>query len=270
MAAIGALAAAPSALAVTTDSTNWAGYAIQRPGVSFRTVRAQWTQPRASCRPQTATYSSYWVGLGGFSSNSPALEQIGTELDCSHSGRSSSTAWYETVPGPAYAIFKTVRPGDTMSASVTVRGGVVTLVLRNLTRGWTFDRSLRTAPIDVSSAEWIVEAPSECEGNWCQTLPLADFGSATFRSASATTVLGHTGTPSDPRWQLTKIRLRPAGRQFAVAGTLAAGATPSPLSANGSSFDISYSLVSLELPGTARDAWIRAGRLARPVPAAGG
>ncbi len=254
---LGALVLTPPALADTTDSSNWAGYAIQRPGVSFRTVQAVWTQPTPFCRPGSETYSSYWVGLGGFSAGSTALEQIGTEIDCTRSGRAASTAWYETVPDPSFPVFRTVRPGDRLAATVTVRGRLVTLVLRNLTRGWSFHRTLRTSPIDVSSAEWIVEAPSECQGNWCRTLPLANFGSAAFTSATATTSGGHTGSLSDPSWRLTEIRLRPGSHHFAVAGQLAGGATPSPLGPGGSSFGVNYSLVSLQLPGTARDTWVR-------------
>src|SRR5207248_1041588 len=145
--ALGTLAAAPAALADTTDSTNWAGYAVQRPGVGFHTVRAAWTQPGASCRPGTESFSSYWVGLGGFNSDSPALEQIGTEVDCTRSGRTSSTAWYETVPAPSYPIFRPVSPGDRMAASVTVQGHTTTLVLRDLSRGWTFTKSLRIGTV---------------------------------------------------------------------------------------------------------------------------
>ena len=263
--ALGTLAAAPVALADTTDSTNWAGYSVQRPGVAFSTVRAAWTQPGVSCRPGSETYSSFWVGLGGFSSGSPALEQIGTEVDCNRSGSTSSTAWYETVPAPSYPIFRPVSPGDQMAASVTVRGHTATLVLRNISRGWTFTKSLRISSVDVSSAEWVVEAPSECAGNTCQTLPLANFGSAAFTSAAATTVRGHTGSLSDPRWQLTKIRLRPAGRQFAINGSLlAGGATPAGLQAGGSAFDVGYSLFSLQLPGVARAASVPAHRLGPP------
>jgi hypothetical protein len=261
-------ASAPSAVADTSDSTNWAGYAIQRPGLAFRTVRASWTQPAPSCRPGSEGFSSFWVGLGGFSSGSPALEQIGTEVDCTRSGRTTSTAWYETVPAPSNNIFRPVRPGDALSASVTVLGRKTTLVLRNWTRNWTFTKTLRIAPIDVSSAEWIAEAPSDCAGNSCQTLPLANFGSTTFGTVSATTVRGHTGSLSDPRWQLTKIRLRPSGRQFAVNGSQAGGATPSPLGPGGSSFGVSYELVSLQLPGLVRDSWVRAGRVVKPAPAA--
>jgi Peptidase A4 family len=262
---LGTLAVAPaSALADTSDSTNWAGYAIQRPGVGFRTASASWTQPRPICRPGSKTYSSFWVGLGGFSDGSPALEQIGTEADCTRSGAVSSSAWWENVPAPSFNIFKTVRPGDQMAASVSVSGHTSTLVLRDLTRNWTFTKSQRINAVDVSSAEWIVEAPSDCVGNSCQTLPLANFGSTNFGSVGATTTRGHRGSLSDPRWQLSKINLRPSGRQFAVTGSLAAGATPSQLSAGGSAFGVNYQLVPLDLSGVARDVWVRARHVVKP------
>jgi hypothetical protein len=266
---LGGLATAPAALAGVSDSTNWAGYAIQRPGGAFHTASASWTQPAPTCRPGSPSYSSFWVGLGGFSGGSDALEQIGTEVDCTRSGRVSSSAWYETVPAPSYDVFRPVRPGDQIAASVTVSGHTTTLVLRNLTRGWTFTKQVRIQSVDVSSAEWIAEAPSDCGGNSCQTLPLANFGSTTFSSVSATTVRGHRGSPSDPRWQLSRIRLRPSGRQFAVNGPLGGGATPSGLGAGGSSFGVSYELVSLQLPGAARDTWVRAGQVVKPAPAVG-
>jgi hypothetical protein len=265
---LGGLATAPGALADVSNSTNWAGYAIQRPGVAFHTAGASWTQPAPTCRPGSLSYSSFWVGLGGFSSGSNALEQIGTEADCTRSGRASSSAWYETVPSPSNDVFRPVRPGDRMTASVTVSGHATTLMLRDLSRGWTFTKRVWIDPVDVSSAEWIAEAPSDCGRNTCQTLPLANFGSTTFSSVSATTVGGHRGSLSDPRWQLSKIRLRPSGRQFAVNGPLGGGATPSALGPGGSSFGVSYELVSLQLPA-ARDTWVRAGQVVKPAPAAG-
>jgi hypothetical protein len=266
MTVFGALAAAPAAMGDVSDSTNWAGYAVQRPGLSFRTATASWTQPTPTCRPGSSSYSSFWVGLGGFSSGSNALEQIGTEVDCTRSGRISSTAWYETVPSPSFGIFRPVRPGDQMAASVSVSGHSTTLVLRNLTRGWTFTKQLRIGPVDISSAEWIAEAPSDCFGNTCRTLPLANFGSTTFSSVSATSVQGHRGPLSDSRWNLTRIRLRPSGRQFALNGVQAGGATPSDFGSGGSTFGVSYQLVSLQLPGLARDSWLRAGQVSSPAP----
>ncbi len=76
------LFSAPAALAKTTSSSNWAGYAVHHPGVSFRQVSGTWTQPDASCIAGRSSYSAAWVGIGGYKPTSPALEQIGTEVDC--------------------------------------------------------------------------------------------------------------------------------------------------------------------------------------------
>jgi hypothetical protein len=257
-----ALAGAPSAFAASTDSTNWAGYAAQRAG-GFHSVTASWVQPAPVCRPGGSTFSSYWVGLGGYSSSSSALEQIGTEVDCTRSGRVVSSAWYETVPAPSFTIFRPVRAGDTLTATVTVQRRRAHLVLQDITQRWTFTKNRTTYPVDVSSAEWIVEAPSQCDGSSCQTLPLANFGSATFTGASATSPGGHTGSLGDPQWNLTRIQLRPAGRRLGVNG-LAGGATPSGLVAGGGSFSVAYSLFSLQPSVLARQATALTGRVVHP------
>src|SRR6185437_11873695 len=84
---------APAALADATHRSNWAGYAVHKHGVSFCTVTGSSRQPNAKCTPGVQTYSAFWVGLGGFSLSAPALEQTGTEVDCSISGKVVSTAW---------------------------------------------------------------------------------------------------------------------------------------------------------------------------------
>ncbi len=249
-ASVGAPAAfASSALADTTSSSNWAGYAAHRAGVSFRSVFASWTQPQATCAPGRHTYSAYWVGLGGYSPTSDALEQAGTEVDCSPSGRVDSSAWYELVPAGSVGIRITVRPGDRIRASVSVVGHRVTVALTDATRHSSFVKTLHAGSVDVSSAEWIVEAPSECTSDSsCQTLPLADFVSATFRSAGAETISGHRGSISDPAWHTTKITLTPEGRQFVVykgAGPSVGEASPSALMARGTSFNVRYSRVAV-------------------------
>ena len=83
----GALVAAPAALADSVQSSNWAGYAVHRGGVRFKRVTGTWRQPRVTCVGGRATYSSVWVGLGGYSESSQALEQIGSEVDCNARGR---------------------------------------------------------------------------------------------------------------------------------------------------------------------------------------
>jgi hypothetical protein len=238
------LGAAPVALAKTTTSSNWAGYAVHRPGVSYRQVSGTWTQPNATCIPGQSTYSAVWVGIGGYKPTSDALEQIGTEVDCNQAGNTVSSAWYELVPAPSKSISFVVRPGDVLHASVTVVGHHATLELDNLTLHRTFRKRLFAPSIDVSSAEWIVEAPSECVSQYaCQALPLANFGSVAFASATATSTTGTTGSIFDPRWWRTKIELMPGAQRFIVARSTsdtAGTATPSTLADGGSRFDVTY------------------------------
>jgi Peptidase A4 family len=247
-----ALVSAPAAFADTSQSSNWAGYAIHRDGVSFSKVIGAWRQPGATCTSGTPSYSAVWVGIGGYSITSNALEQIGTEVDCSAAGRVASSAWYELVPAASRAIKLTVGPGDELNASVTVTGHKVELTLNDLTRHRKFTKTLHAAVVDVSSAEWIVEAPSSClSDNSCQTLPLANFGSATFDLASAKSTTGHTGSITDRAWSSTKISLAPAGRHFVIyQGPAAAlgSATPSALGPAGSSFKVIYHLATSPAP----------------------
>src|SRR5215475_593565 len=189
---------APAALADATNSSNWAGYAVHKPGVSFRTVSGTWRQPDAKCTPGAQTYSAFWVGLGGFSLSAPALEQTGTEVDCDISGKVVSTAWYELVPAASTSIRLAVEPGDLMRARVTVTGRQVEISLDDLTRHTGFKKTVSANVIDVSSAEWIAEAPSQCVSlDSCQTLPLADFAPTRFDSARVRSITGHSGSISD-------------------------------------------------------------------------
>lgn len=249
-----ALCGASAALADTSTSSNWAGYAVHRSGVRFRSIGATWRQPSASCRVghetySDETYSAVWVGLGGYNQNSNALEQIGTEIDCSRQGKVLSSAWYELVPAPSESINLRVRPGDLLSASVTVVGHRVELKLADRTRHSSFARWFSAASIDVSSAEWIVEAPSDCTtATSCQTLPLADFGTTVFSSANARSTSGTSGTISSRAWGSTSITLSPGGRRYVTyrgSGPSAGAARPSKLNFDGSAFSVSYATVSV-------------------------
>jgi hypothetical protein len=270
-AALLALAAAPSAVADMATSSNWSGYSVHKAGVRFTKVLGAWTQPSATCVPGRQAYSAIWLGLGGFAQNSNALEQIGSEVDCTASGRVSSSAWYELVPAASQPIRMTVQPGDALSASVSVTGNRVVLSLVDSTRHRTFTKVLHTSVLDVSSAEWIVEAPSDCvSANNCQTLPLANFGSEVFSAARAQSVNGHLGTISDRAWGATKIQLQPSGRRFVVlngSGPTIGTATPSALNPRGTGFSIAYSTVPVQATQSrvARSAAVQAGRLVHPT-----
>jgi hypothetical protein len=198
-------------------SANWSGY-VASPraggGSPFSSVSASWKQPNAACSAGRETYSAVWVGLGGYRAHARALEQIGTNADCTRGGRASYTSWYELLPAAPVNLALEVRPGDQMVASVTVRDHGVTLRVRDLSTGARFSTTRRIAPIDTSSAEWIVEAPSRCmNSDSCETLPLTDFGDVAFSTATAT-ASAHTGTITDPDWTATALELQ----QSAVTG----------------------------------------------------
>jgi hypothetical protein len=257
---------APGALAKATQSTNWAGYAVHRAGVSFHSVSASWIQPNATCTAGQPSYSSAWVGLGGYSPTSDALEQIGTELDCSASGKVVSSAWYELVPAPSKTISLVVQPGDAMHATVSVTGHRVLVELDNLTSHQRFRKTLHTAAIDVSSAEWILEAPSECISQYsCQALPLANFGSLTFGSASVVAANGRAGTIAGADWTRTRIRLIAGAQRLIVSrdSTDSAGeAVPSTLRGGGSAFAVTFAAAPAQSRQPyAREARVRAGYL---------
>jgi hypothetical protein len=260
------LAIAPAALAHATQSTNWAGYAVHRAGVTFHRVSASWIQPNATCAAGQPSYSSAWVGPGGYSPTSNALEQIGTELDCNGAGKVVSTAWYELVPAPSKTISLAVQPGDVMRAAVSVTGHRVDVELDDLTSHHSFRKSLYTAAIDVSSAEWIVEAPSECISQFtCQALPLANFGSITFGSANAMSANGAAGTIAGGDWARTKITLTPGPQRLIVSrnSTDTAGmAAPSALRGGGSAFDVTFATAANHSSqARARESRVRAGYL---------
>jgi hypothetical protein len=245
-----ALAAAPAAVADGNASANWAGYAAH--GANFRLVSAHWRQPKATCVAGKTTYSAMWVGLGGYNLSSSAVEQVGTELDCNPSGHTVSSAWYEVVPQPSHPIPIQVRPGDQVAASVQFAGGAVILALSDLTRHRSFQRTIYPSGVDVSSAEWILEAPSACivGTSACRTLPLTNFGQATFWRAHAAAIGGPIGTISQGPWVHTRITLQPGGQQFATnnpgGGTPYGTARPSALGPSGAAFKVTYRTVYVQ------------------------
>jgi hypothetical protein len=129
---------------------------------------------------------------------------------------------------------------STLTASVKVTGTSVTVQIRNLTRRTKFTKTLRMSNPDTTSAEWVAEAPSACSSSGrCLQLPLTNFGSVTFSSASATTSDGHTGTIGDSAWSVTPIELiEDSPRAFATSETTSSGAVPEALSSDGASFSI--------------------------------
>ena len=246
LAAAAAVASPQSAQAAVLVSSNWAGYAAHAAAArgGFQSVSGTWTQPAAGCTRGRESYVGVWVGLGGYAPSSRALEQIGTDSDCTRAGQPVYSAWFELVPAQPVSIALAVHAGDRVSASVTVRGHHVTLRIRDLTSGARFGALRRTPSIDVSSAEWIVEAPSTCLGtSTCATLPLTNFGTATFSSATATAA-GRTAGAAGPGWATAALELRQSssgasGRASTRGPQSLVSAVPSPL-AGGGAFSVAW------------------------------
>jgi hypothetical protein len=258
--AAAALAAVSTASADSADiqqaaSGNWSGYVAgassDSSGTRFKSVSGSWVAPTAECTSGAgsgATYSAFWVGLGG-AGQTQALEQAGTETNCSASGQASYYAWYELVPAAPVRISLAVRPGDRISTRVTAEGTAVDVSVSNQTTGQSFSKQLTMSNPDVSSAEWIAEAPSSCDSSLgdCTPLSLTNFGTVNFTSASATTTDGHTGSISDSNWSTAAVSLTPGDGSSGYQGVDlstdggSGSATPSSLSSDGSSFSVAYS-----------------------------
>ena len=131
---------------------------------------------------------------------------------------------------------------------MTVAGHDATLGIRDLTTGQRTSRTVHLGAVDVSSAEWIVEAPSNCTSSGkCQALPLADFGSVAFTNATAT-IGARTSTIATGNWsstslqlQATRASLAESGSEGRFAGAALVLATPSALTRASGAFTVAYS-----------------------------
>src|SRR5256886_4440266 len=170
------LTLAPRAHDGSFQSTNWSGYAVTGASGSVSDAKGSWTVPaiQGTC-PSTNQYSSFWVGIDGYSSGT--VEQTGTDSDCQN-GVPTYYAWYEFFPHPPFLINGiSVHPGDVISAEAHALGnGKFTVSISDITTGQSFSTSSTVHRARQSSAEWIAEAPSSSGG----ILPLANFGTVKF------------------------------------------------------------------------------------------
>jgi hypothetical protein len=235
-------------------SANWSGYAVTGDAATtYTSVTGTWREPTVTCSSRTAGSSSaFWVGLGGYDETSQALEQTGTSSDCDRTtGKATYYAWYELIPRPAVTITTLrISAHDLITTSVNVLDGTtVEFQVKNRTRGTVFTTKLPFATPDLTSAEWIAEAPSDCSGSRCRPIPLANFGSVGFtRIAALGNGAGGTLT-ANPGWTTTGIELVPDGDRgfypgrdrFGGFSPSTAGATPGEASSDGRGFSVQWS-----------------------------
>ena len=219
----GAGVVASSASAATTNeqsavSANWSGYG-RRVRRATQTSSSRASLGAGPSRPPTAAPAKatppYWVGLGGSGQGSQHLEQVGTESDCSGTGAASHYAWWEIVPAAPVRVDVTISPGDHVSAKVTVSGTNVTMSLTDNTTGQSATKTAQMSDPDLSSAEWIAEAPSQCDGSGtarrCRWLISGPSTSRTHRPPP-TAIAARSPIPTGHRagsaeWRLRRLRL---------------------------------------------------------------
>ena len=217
------------------DSTNWSGYAVE--GSSFTKALGSWTVPTVNCSKTPNTYSSFWVGIDGWTSST--VEQTGTDSDCNGSSP-SYYAWYEFYPAASILISSVpVSPGNHISATVTYNSGSsFTITLTNESTGKSYSKTGSVSGAARTSAEWIAEAP--CCTRRGGILPLADFGTvdlgedytgvSSTNDATDSSVSGAIGAFGSNVFESIMIN----------GSTGADEAVPSGLSSDGTSFTVTW------------------------------
>ncbi|PBP20494.1 aspergillopepsin-2 [Diplocarpon rosae] len=182
----------------------------------FNLVEATLVMPRLRVprcpRKEADQYTaSYWIGLDGFLPSTDAgvrgLWQAGVIMSLWENGTAQYTGFYEWVPADPILLTPSelsVVEGDHLRVSIntTMAGYHGSVTLTNLNTSQTFVHSQDatklwrgpTFPAPGSSAEWIIEAGTDLEGN---QYVFPDWGQASFRDARACYVSGKCVVPGD-------------------------------------------------------------------------
>lgn len=167
-------------------STNWSGYADDNSkGNTYKSVTGHWTEPKITgCNANVLSAVIFWVGFDGLTNST--VEQAGSLALCPGGGSTvpAYATWWEMYPtNNIQFIGTTVKPGDSIAASVVRAGTKYTLkVTDSTTAGNNFSTTQTCSATSClnASAEWIAEAPSTSSGE----VPLADFGGWTVKNAT--------------------------------------------------------------------------------------
>jgi hypothetical protein len=154
----------------------WAGYATF--GNAFK-IESYFTVSPVTCHAGNEVVSN-WVGAGGSNAN---LAQVGVETHCFNSTPFTYSyihvGTWETV-GPSgvnteqYILNHLVFDGNKMYASVVYKNGKFDLTLKNLSRNWTFTKTVTVG--STSTGDCIQEAPQVEENNPLARTPMPDYG----------------------------------------------------------------------------------------------
>lgn len=227
----------PNRHVTVSYNTAWTGYAVT--GSDFTQVQGSWIVSAVDCTETPGTYSSEWVGIDGWSSNT--VEQTGTDADCIGK-KPYYYVWYEFYPLNTIVIKDvSIAPGDKFSASVVYDGNnEYTVAITNVTTGESFSKEVEFTGADGSgtplrnSAEWI----EEMDGN-----KLADFGVDPFgelyTGASDGIDSAIDASISGPITDFGKAVQESVSTRNGTKGSKAT-AVPSALASDGASFTVTW------------------------------
>jgi hypothetical protein len=160
----------------TSQSSNWSGYAAM--GGPYTVVKGSFTVPSLSAGAFGNEQTAEWIGLDGISTDDPSLIQAGVDEfpDPSNPATVDVQAWWEILPATVTDIASVnVQAGDQVTVTIWEVSGTTWEI--NLTDD-TDNQSFTTPPEQYSgpgsSAEWIVEATTECRSR-CRTVALAPY-----------------------------------------------------------------------------------------------
>lgn len=273
--AFGSIAYAPSIVSSSNQSilngsagsvasSNWGGYVVASTFSSTCTghgkhqtctggasavvtaVYGSWLVQAVSASSSN-TYSSQWVGIGGYFSGDNSLIQTGTESDYTN-GAASYGAWYELLPNAETPITMTISPGDVMDASVVCTSSCTSatqtwlITINDVTTSKSFSTSVSYSS-SLLSAEWIEERPATCFVV-CTLTTLANFGTAhygfDYTSQSNTnyaTLSGSTAPIGSLNYQSITMESCSGHGHHSTCTILA---QPSSLTTDGTSFTMTY------------------------------
>jgi hypothetical protein len=211
----------PSAPVTDEESSNWSGYSST--GGPFTVVKGTFTVPAPVAGTSPRAEVAEWVGVDGTSASDPSLIQAGVDEQADPNSPSGFdySPWWEILPATATPITTvTVNPGDKVTVTIwQVSGTTWEINLIDDTTGESFSTPPEHYTGPGSTAEWVVEATTECRSQ-CRTSPLAPYSPAVTFSD-----LGMAG----PQKSLDEITM--------VQG-LGAVSTPSAMTPGG--FSVSY------------------------------
>jgi hypothetical protein len=189
-----------------TPPGDWYGYAVTG-ATTYTSTTAAWTMPVVSCTT-SGTYIAIWTGLDGYSS--PTVEQIGAEAYCSGS-TPAYFGWYDLYPGAPVDFSKTLKPGDSLQASVTFKSSKFTLTLHDVTQGWTQTVTKALSGAARSSAETVVQVPATF--SCAKPLTLAAFTGDTVDGTPLGSLDPVQGIGGDPNIVVSPV----SGESFTVS-----------------------------------------------------